>query len=88
MISDSVIRMVDDECERAEQLHGKIPSIVRGMVILGEEVGEACEQALDTTRPTPKPTQEAHAMKLVDELVQVASTALRIADRVKEGLRE
>lgn len=77
-----------EEVDRAESLHGSIPSAVRGMVILMEEVGEASERILEMSRPCPKESKDARAKDAIEELVQVVSTAWRIAELIAGGVRE
>ena len=83
MITAETIAQVQSETERADRIHGPIPSDpVRAMVVLMEEVGEASNEILSSTRgPNSKADSEYYA---IDEMIQVASVALRIIDKMKE----
>lgn len=67
------------EIIEAQREHGDIPELMRAMVILGGEYGEALREALSMTNPTTGPvTASFHRDNLIDELTQVASVAILI----------
>lgn len=74
-----VVAAIVSELDRAEKLHPNYPhDPLRRVAIVGEEAGEALRAALDMTRPSARAVEREYAkLGLVDELVQVASTAIR-----------
>lgn len=73
------------EDQRATQLHGDIPSPDRGMVILMEEVGEAAQRVLEYGRPATRLSTTLLARDYaINELIEVATTAARLATQLME----
>lgn len=85
VIDDATYRALDEELERAACLHPTVPKIERCFVVLGEEVGEACKEVLSMTRTDWEAVQKIHAKNARAELLQVAATALRMADKLLGG---
>lgn len=86
VLSHELLTAISD----AEMEHGRLPlDHCRSVVILVEEVGEACKEILEIARmermKEPQAANTAREMA-VKELAQVAATAIRLIANIKEEL--
>jgi hypothetical protein len=78
VLMQSILDVVNDEIERAVELHGSYNSLHEGYGVMMEEVEEFWEQVKLNPAKLNDVDKQVRKQQLRDELIQVAAVAVRI----------